>query len=222
MPFKYSMIRIFTSEDAVCRGNPVYKAVVQYISGLKIAARCLVTRCMEGCYENGEIATQSILIASFNMPVVIKIILPSAQAQMILPTLEGMIDEDIMTPNPKSVLMTTLISEVVYLLLSSIFTGVPVIDKNNHPAGIISQGDLIYRGGMPARLGLLAESGKGNLDAVLESLCLKKAQDIMSPAVCIKENELLTEAVARMFMLSYRIHRLKMSYCSKLKINIPL
>jgi CBS domain-containing protein len=219
------MIRIFTNEEAVYRGNPAYKAVVQYISGLKIAARCLVTRCMEGCYENGEIATQSILIASFNMPVVIEIILPSAQAQIILPTLEGMIDEgimtvqeipvhchkthkrliprhlkvkDIMTPNPKSVLLTTLVSEVVHLLLSSTFTGVPVIDKNHRPAGVISQGDLIYRGGMPARLGLLAESGKGNLDAVLESLNLKKAQDIMSPAVCIKENELLTEAVSVM------------------------
>ena len=225
MPFKYSKIEIFTNEEAVYRGNPLFKAAVQYVSGLKIAARCLVTRCIAGCYENGEIANQSILIASFNMPIVIKIILPSAQAQMILPTLEGMIDEgimtvqeipvqchkthkrliprhlkvkDMMTPDPKSVLLTTSISEVVHLLLSSTFTGVPVIDQNNHPAGVISQGDLIYRGGMPARLGLLAESGKGNLDTVLESLIFKKAQDIMSPAVCIKENELLTEAVAVM------------------------
>lgn len=58
----------------------------------------------------------------------------------------------------------------------------------------------------------MTESGKGNLDAVLESLNLKKAQDIMSPAVCIKENELLTEAVAGMLILSYRIHRLKMFF----------
>ena len=225
MPFKYSKIEIFTNEEAVYQGAPLYRAVVQYVSGLKIAARCLVTRCLDGCYENGEIATQSVLIASFNMPIIIKIILPSAQAKMILPTLEGMIDEgimtvqethvqchkthkrliprhlkvkDMMTPDPKCVLLTTSISEVVHLLLSSTFTGLPVIDENNHPIGVISQGDLIYRGGMPARLGLLAESGKGNLDGVLESLSSKKAQNIMSPAVCIKENELLTEAVAVM------------------------
>jgi CBS domain-containing protein len=222
MALKYSKIEIFTNEEANFRGIPLYKAVVQYVLGLKIAARCLVTRCMEGCYENGEIATQSVLIGSFNMPVVIQVVLPSVQADVILPALEEMVDEgivtvseitvrchktrnhlfprhlkvkDMMTPNPESVLLTTPVSDVVRLLLSSIFTGVPVVDEDGCPKGVISQGDLIYRGGMPARLGLLADSGAGNQDAVLASLALKKAQDIMSPAVCIEENQLLTKAV---------------------------
>lgn len=222
MALKYSKIEIFTNEEANYRGIPLYKAVVQYVLGLKIAARCLVTRCMEGCYENGEIATQSVLIGSFNMPVVIQIVLPSVQADLILPTLEEMVDEgivtvseiavrchktrnhlfprhlkvkDMMTPNPERVLLKTPVSDVVRLLLSSIFTGVPVVDEDGCPKGVISQGDLIYRGGMPARLGLLADSGAGNQDIVLESLALKKARDIMSPAVCIEENQLLTKAV---------------------------
>lgn len=222
MALKYSKIEIFTNEEANYRGIPLYKAVVQYVLGLKIAARCLVTRCMEGCYENGEIATQSVLIGSFNMPVVIQIVLPSVQADLILPTLEEMVDEgivtvseiavrchktrnhlfprhlkvkDMMTPNPESVLLKTPVSDVVRLLLSSIFTGVPVVDEDGCPKGVISQGDLIYRGGMPARLGLLADSGAGNQDIVLESLALKKARDIMSPAVCIEENQSLTKAV---------------------------
>ncbi|MCM2286193.1 MAG: DUF190 domain-containing protein [Desulfobacula sp.] len=222
MALKYSKIEIFTNEEANFKGIPLYKAVVQYALGLKIAARCLVTRCMEGCYENGEMATQSVLIGSFNMPVMIQIVLPSVQADLILPTLEEMVDEgivtvseiavrchktrnhlfprhlkvkDMMTPNPETVLLTTPVSDVVRLLLSSIFTGVPVVDEDGCPKGVISQGDLIYRGGMPARLGLLADSGAGNQDAVLESLSLKKAGDIMSPAVCIEENQLLTKAV---------------------------
>ncbi|MFA5904765.1 MAG: DUF190 domain-containing protein [Desulfobacula sp.] len=222
MPLKYSMIEIFTSEEAMYHGSPLYKEIILYISGLKIAARCLVSRCMEGCYENGEISTQSILIGSFNMPVLIKIILPSGQAEEILLHLEEMMNEgimsvqeisirchktrrrliprhlkvkDMMTPGPKSVLTDTPVGDVVRLLLSSTFTGVPVVDKDHHPVGVISQGDLIYRGGMPARLGLLAEAGKGNLDSVLEALSCKKARDIMSPAVFIKETELLTRAV---------------------------
>ncbi len=222
MALKYSKIEIFTNEEANFRGIPLYKAVVQHVLGLKIAARCLVTRCMEGCYENGEIATQSVLIGSFNMPVVIQIVLPSVQADVILPTLEEMVDEgivtvseiavrchktrnhlfprhlkvkDMMTPNPENVLLTTPVSDVVRLLLSSIFTGVPVVDEAGCPKGVISQGDLIYRGGMPARLGLLADSGPGNQNTVLESLASKKARDIMSPAVCIEENQLLTKAV---------------------------
>lgn len=225
MALRYSKIEIFTNEETNYRGIHLYKAVVRYVLGLKIAARCLVTRCMEGCYENGEMATQSVLIGSFNMPVMIHIVLPSVQADLILPTLEEMVEEgivtvseitvqchktrnhiiprylkvkDVMTPDPQSVLLATPVSEVVLLLLSSIFTGVPVIDHDGFPKGVISQGDLIYRGGMPARLGLLAESGHDHLDAVLKSLSVKKARDIMSAAVCIRENELLTNAVCLM------------------------
>ena len=47
MALKYSKIEIFTNEEANFRGIPLYKAVVQHVLGLKIAARCLVTRCME-------------------------------------------------------------------------------------------------------------------------------------------------------------------------------
>ncbi|MEZ4526051.1 MAG: DUF190 domain-containing protein [Desulfobacterales bacterium] len=225
MSLKYSMIEIFASEEARHQGQPLHEALVQYVSGLKIAARCMVIRGMEGCYENGEIATQSIVDMSFNMPILIKIILPTAQAEQILPQLETMLDEgimairemnicchstrkrliprhlkvrDIMTANPETVSLGTPLSEVVKLLLSSIFTGVPVVDEHYHPAGVISQGDLIYRGGMPARLGLLSESGAESLNAVLASLTAKKAQEIMSPAVCVKEDEMLTKAVDMM------------------------
>lgn len=222
MALRYSKIEIFTNEEAVHGGAPLYKAVVQYVLGLKIAARCLVARCMEGCYENGEMATQSVLIGSFNMPVRIDIVLPSVQADLILPALEEMVEEgivtvseiavrchktrnhlfprhlkvkDMMTPDPKTVELTTPVSDVVRLLLSSIFTGLPVVDEDGCPRGVISQGDLIYRGGMPARLGLLADSGTGRQDAVLQALAGKKARDIMSPAVCIGEDQLLTKAV---------------------------
>ncbi len=48
---------------------------------------------------------------------------------------------------------------------------------------------------MPVRIGLLAESGNDNLNAVLKTLSFKKAEEIMSPAVCIREDESVTEAV---------------------------
>jgi len=222
MPLKYSTIEIFTSEEASFKETLLYQAVVNYIRELKIAARCIVTRCIGGCYEDGEIASQSILIASFNMPIIIKIILPSAEVDLIVSRLENMVSEgivtvqktyiqsyktrnrliprhlkvkDMMTGNPGYASLNTPLDKVAHLLLSSTYTGVPVIDKNQYPAGVISQGDLIYKGGMPARLGLLAESGSSNLKAVLKSLSTKKARDIMSPAICIRENKLLTQAV---------------------------
>ena len=45
----YKKIEIFTSEEARWQGQPLYAAVVQFVHDLKIAARCLVTRGIEGC-----------------------------------------------------------------------------------------------------------------------------------------------------------------------------
>ena len=77
---------------------------------------------------------------------------------------------ELMTVPPKKVNLETSLAEVARLLLSSTFTGLPVVDADNRPVGVISQGDLIYKAGMPMRLGLLAESDHERVDAVLEAL----------------------------------------------------
>ena len=56
---------------------------------------------------------------------------------------------DIMTPAPQKVNLDTSLDEVARLLLSSTFTGVPVVDAEDRPVGVISQGDLVYKAGMP-------------------------------------------------------------------------
>ncbi len=228
MPLKYSVIEIYSNEEARCAGKPLQDAIIEYIRGLKIAARCIITRGIGGSYENGDIATQNILVLSFNMPIKIEIVLPSPELTLVLPTIEKMVGEgvvalremdivahktyrrllprefkvrDIMTSSPKTATPATTLDEVAKLLLSSIFSGLPVVDDSNHPVGVITQGDLVYRAGIPMRLGLLAASERGKLDAVLESLATRKAHEIMSsPAVSIEEDELATEAVNLMLM----------------------
>ena len=160
------------------------------------------------------------------MPVKIELLLPSSELNRVLPILEEMVVDgivairrldihchkirkyliprnirvrDIMTPSPETVVTSSPLSDVVKLLLSSIFTGVPVVDPDGHPAGVISQSDLIYRANLPIRLGILAEFGKDNFNAFLESLALVKAEEKMTrPAVTIKEDEILTKAVSVM------------------------
>ena len=61
---EYSVIEIFTNEEARYQNKPLYKAIVSYVNKLKIATRCLVMKGLEACYENGEIATQDILVLS--------------------------------------------------------------------------------------------------------------------------------------------------------------
>ncbi len=223
----YRVIEIFASEEMRWQGAPLQRAVVEYVKGLKIAARCQVFRAVEGCYENGQVAAQHMEILSYNMPVYIMIAAPAFECDRMLPDIEKMVTggilavrnldvvshktqrvllhphirvQDVMTPSPQKVTLSTPLCDVVQLLLSSIFTGVPVVDAHDRPVGFITQGDLIYKGGMPVRLGLLASCHNGGgVDDVMTSLTTKKAADIMSsPVISIQAERPATEAVEMM------------------------
>jgi CBS domain-containing protein len=231
---QYKVIEIFTGEEARWQGKQLYSAIVRRVTDLKIAARCIVTRGIEGSYENGEIATGRLEILSYNMPVRITIIVPAGEFDSVLSVIEGMVTDgiiavrdmevvshktrgrliprntrvrEIMTRNPKRVDTAAPVSDVARLLLSSTFTGLPVVDDSDRPVGIIAQGDLIYKGGMPVRLKLLAEADREKIGAVLDSLAGKQAREIMtSPAISIEQDRLVTEAVE--LMLKKQVKRL--------------
>lgn len=230
----YRAIEIFTSESARCRKKPLADAVIQYIRGLKIAARCIVTRGIAGCYEGGEVATTRLEVLSFNQPVRIYIVVPAEEADRVLDGLDGMIGEgivalhdlnvlsyranntffprqlkvrDVMTPSPKSVAAAAALNDTVRMLLSSVFTGVPVVDSENRPVGVITQGDLITRGGLPLRLGLLAASDENRRESVLNLLASRQAAEVMTtPAITIADDRPLAEAVD--LMLAKGVKRL--------------
>ncbi len=219
----YKVIEIFTSEGERPREKPLYSAIVEYVNDLKIPARTIVTRGIEGSFESGEVATGRLEALSHNLPVRITIILPAADFDRVLASLEAMVTDgiiaardidvishktrglllprrttvrEVMTRNPKKVTTSTPLDEVARLLLSSEFTGLPVVDSANRPVGIVAQGDLIYKGGMPMRLGLLAESERDRVGAVLQALATKQASDAMTkPVIAIGEDNLVTEAV---------------------------
>ncbi|MDJ0855804.1 MAG: DUF190 domain-containing protein [Desulfobacterales bacterium] len=234
MALNYRVIEIYTSEEIRHRGKPLYEALVAHVQGLRIAARCMVTRGMAGSYESGELASRNILTISYNLPVKVEIILPAAEADRLRPEIEAMVTDgivsvremtvhsyrtrkhliprqikvrDIMTPDPRRVATDTPASEVVRILLSASFSGLPVVDRAGRPLGIVTQGDLIYRGQMPLRLGLLAASESRRRDQALSALAAKTAADVMSrPAVTVTADRPVTEGVD--LMLSNRIKRL--------------
>ena len=222
----YKAIEIFTNEEARYRNKPVADAVIDYIRALKIAARCIVTRGIAGCDESGEISTGRLEILSFNLPVRIYIILPAAATEQVLAGLDERVGNgiialhdlavishkaantffprqltvrDVMTPAPQRVTAESPVSDAARLLLSSIYTGLPVVDRKDRPIGVLTQGDLIGRGGLPLRLGLLAESEQDGIEAIMSALAQKPVAEIMTaPAVTIAEDRPLTEAVDRM------------------------
>jgi len=231
---QYKIIEIFTSEEVRWQGSPVYDAIVQFVHDLKIAARCMVTRGIEGAYESGEIATGRLEVLSYNMPIRITIVAPAVESERILSKAEQMVSDgivavhdlnvisykthgllipkdtrvrDLMTPAPEKVSLFTSLAEVARLLLSSTFTGLPVVDGENRPVGVISQGDLIYKAGMPVRLGLLAGSDRERVSAILAGLAPRQANEVMTqPAVMIDQDKLVTDAVN--LMLKKQVKRL--------------
>jgi len=231
---KYNVIEIFTNEEARFGNRPLYEAVVDTVQDMKIAGRCFVTKGTDACYENGEISTRNILTLSFNLPVKIDIIIPSPELDRTLSVIDEMVEDgivafrelnikshkaqkhliqrqirvkDIMTRSPEVAITDTPVSEVAKVLLSSIFTGMPVVDQDNHPVGIITQGDLIYRAKMPVRLGILADSDRADIDSVLKSLAVKTSKKIMTwPAITIREDASVTDAAS--LMLKKNVKRL--------------
>lgn len=234
MSVNYSVIEIFTSEKVRYHHLPVAEAIIQLVQKKKIAGRCYVSKGTAASYETGEFVTQNLLELSFNMPVKIEILLPSGDIDPVLSELEDLVSEgvisvrevsvysyktrkyfipgmmtvgEVMTPNPCSVLASTPLDQVASLLLSSSFTGVPVVDHENHPIGIITQGDLIYRADMPLRIGLLNLSDRSFVDKVLQSLSVKNAVQIMTTeVVTVSSESKIKEAVQR--MLDQHVKRL--------------
>jgi CBS domain-containing protein len=231
---QYKIIEIFTSEEVRWQGEPLHTAIVQLVHDLKSAARCLVTRGIEGAYESGEIATGRLEVLSYNMPLRITIVAPILESDQILAKVEKMVSDgivavqdmqvmahktrgllipkhtrvkDIMTPSPRKVSPDTSLADVTRLLLSSTFTGLPVVDEANRPVGVISQGDLIYKAGMPIRLGLLATSDQEKVGTFIAALAPRRAQEVMNrPAVTIEQDKLATDAVN--LMLKKKVKRL--------------
>lgn len=232
---RYKMIDIFTNEQAWWDGKPLAEAIVQGVRDLKIAARTMVAKGSQGCYETGEIAGASeIEPISYNMPVRITIVIPEAELSRVIELVEKMVDDgiagvqdfgvfshksrgvllpghirvrDIMTPAPQKVGLSTPLDEVARMLLASSFTGLPVVDEHDRPVGVIAQGDLIYKAQMPIRIGLLAGSDREKTAAVLEGLASKRASQIMTqPAVTVQQEKFVSDAVN--IMVENKVKRL--------------
>jgi PII-like signaling protein len=84
----YRLVEIFTSEDVRWQGHPVGKAVIDYVAGLGLAARCVVLRGIAGAYENGEKTTLELEVLSYHLPIKIEILLPAEAIDTVLPGIQ--------------------------------------------------------------------------------------------------------------------------------------
>lgn len=232
MTVPYNVIEVFSSEEARFGGKPVADAIIDVLRGARIAARCIVSRGQAGYYENGEIASARLEVLSSNLPLKIEVILPAPELDHILPQItevvadgivvvedmrvishrsryrlipRQMLVRDIMASPAVSVTRDRPVADIVRLLLEADFNGVPVVDDENRPVGIITQGDLVRRAQMPLRLGLLGETDHGVVGEFYDRAAAIPAHEVMSsPARTVRDDQQVAQAVDLM-----RRHSLK-------------
>ncbi len=226
MGLTYVRIELYTSEEAHVHGVPVYDAIAKAVRDAKVAARCVVTKGIAGCYENGELVSHRILDLAVNLPVKVEIVAPAAEEDLLLRLVAPLVGEgillvsrpelrmhrtarpllprnlrvrDLMTPQPVSVGPDSPATDVARLLISREFNAVPVVGGDGKVLGIVSEGDLVERAGLPLRAGLLGLLDEPVRDRALGGMAAFTAAQVMTASpVTALEGEPLRAAVDRM------------------------
>lgn len=110
--------------------------------------------------------------------------------------------QDVMTPDVISVKPETTVVEIAKLLVARSISAVPVIDDDNHPLGIVSEGDLMHRSELDTarrRSWWLRFGDTATLAADYAKANGLKAEDVMTrTVVTIAEDASLADAATRL------------------------
>jgi CBS domain-containing protein len=203
-------VRIYTGEFARWEHKPLYLAILEYLRA-EGAAGATVTRGAAGFGANSRIHTATILRLSEDLPLIIDWVDTPERVERLLPricemALEGLITVeevriaqyshrpvradvpehlrvvDVMRREVVSVHPETPISALVELLIGRDYRAVPVVDAAERVVGIITNSDLVERGGLSMRLELLATASREAIQAALAALAGsgRTAADVMT------------------------------------------
>lgn len=221
-------LTVYIGESDHAGHRALYQVILETLKKEGLAG-ATVTRGMAGFGAHSRIHTAALLELSLDLPMIIEVIDAPEKIERGLAVIGPLIKEglvtlhdveiikythralpelpgdrpvsEIMTANPLAVGPDTLAAEIVELLISRSFKAVPVIDSDRHVLGIISDGDLIDRAGMPLRLGVGQGLDEATLREHLQSIRAtgKRARDIMtSPASCVDVRMPIDRAARRM------------------------
>ncbi len=201
-------IRIYVSEGERAGGKPVHLALVEYLRR-ENARGATVLRAVAGFGASGRISTADSAALERSLPLVVEWIDSPDRVERLLPGVRALVPgvtitaedveflqgevaavralpdalcaRDVMTRDLFTVTPRTPLREVVEGLLAKNYRAVPVV-VDGIPAGIITNTDLVERGGLAGRLELLAGMGRAAVEANLERLQVSRllAGDVMT------------------------------------------
>lgn len=220
-------VTIYIGESDRYQGKLLYMALLQFLKK-EGAAGATVMRGLAGFGAHSRIHTATILDLSADLPVRVEWIDQPETVERLLPQVRRMVDDGLITveavdvaqyapgrrPDPLAqpvgdVMRTEVISvspdtpaaEVVTLLLQKGYRSLPVVGENDRLQGIITDGDLLRRAGLVARLDLQAALPAPDWQAHLTELRQQgtTAVSLMtSPVITIPIGAPLRQAVQQM------------------------
>jgi CBS domain-containing protein len=173
-------LTIFFGESDLYRHQALHTALLQMLRR-EGCTGATVTRGIAGFGASSVIHTSSILRLSMDLPIVITVVdrpgridrligpihemepnalITVAEVEVVqsgAPFKDGLPDvkvSEVMRREVVTVRPETAVIEVVRLLLDKDFTAVPVVDADNKVVGMISDNDLLQRGGVKVKLSL--------------------------------------------------------------------
>jgi PII-like signaling protein/predicted transcriptional regulator len=234
-PIQAKRLVIYLGESDSWRGRSLYLSILETLRKSGIAG-ATVTRALAGFGAHSRIRTHTVEVLSMDLPIVIAVIDTPENIERALALVSPMVREGLMTledvqiikythrylqplpaDKPLAEIMTRAVTtvtpdtpavEVIELLLGKMFKAVPVIDSNRRVVGIITDGDLLHRAAMPARLAVGERLQPDELREFLAQVSREKfARDIMTtPVVTARDDELLGHVTQRLLERGLKRH----------------
>lgn len=235
MQGKAYRVKIYIREDSRYHGQPLYMALLEMLRR-NSAAGATVLRGIAGFGARSRIHTASIVDLSAGLPLVIEWIDHLEVIESLLPEVRRMVDDGLITldeievvqyaagrqPDPlaqsvRAIMRTgvttvtpdTPVADLVALLVQRGYRSLPVVDANQQLLGIITDGDLMNRAGLLARLGLQDQLAPEQMQDQLAALQAQPqyARDIMTqPPHAVHADDKVEQAAN--IMAKFRIKRL--------------
>lgn len=201
-------VTIYIGESDRWQRKPLYSAILELLRR-EGCAGATVTRAIAGFGAHSRIHSASIVRLSEDLPLVIEWIDHPRRVERIMPALVEMVAEglitvqpvevvtyshrqlrelpagtpvrDVMTGEVQAISPETSLATAVEMLIEDDYRALPVVDAERRPVGILTDGDLVRRGGLPA-LSLQRELTAMELGQELEALKRtgRTAQDLMT------------------------------------------
>jgi len=221
-------VTIFVGETDQYHHQPLYMAIIEMLRR-EGCSGATATRGVAGFGASALIHTAAILRLSFDQPIMITLVDRAERIERILeplremapsaliviqdvevvqsgaPFKEGLPDvkvEEVMRREVATVHPDSPITQVVELLLGKDFTAVPVVDNDGKVVGMVSDNDLLTRGGMSVTISLKKATDLDYVRELHDSLenPERKVSEVMTPEVVTVAPDMVLGRAARLMV----------------------